>query len=220
MYYQPQFQISPPPYNPLELDHAGPLPQYRQPAGGLALVDRDMKSMYHAYEAAPTRPEQSLERQTGRKGQQLPQHAQEPDHQLDPLDQELQAETQFDDKRHAWHAQEYEQQEDLALDENLSWIPRGKGLEVRNDVELSVRLQIFTVSIEMEKLTPTQTPVVIPQTAPGIKNPFSRAWSPILSDHGVRREDFLQFMDHLNVCKAASPPLQLLSLAGTIVGFT
>lgn len=134
-----------------------------------------MKSKCYAYEAAPTRLEQSLERQIGRKGQQWPQHAQKPDHQLDPLDQELLAETQFDDKRHTWHAQESEQQEDIALDENLSWIPRGEGPEVRNDVELSVRLQIFTVGIEMEKLTPTQTPVVIPQTAPGIKNPFSRA---------------------------------------------
>lgn len=76
------------------------------------------------------------------------------------------------------------------------------------------------MGIEVEKLTPVETPVVIPQTAPGIKNPFSRAWSPILSDHGVRREDFLQFLDHLNVSKAASPPLQLLNLAGTIVGFT
>ena len=61
--------------------------------------------------------------------------------------------------------------------------------------------------------------MVIPQTAPGIQSPFSRAWAPILATHGVKPQEFLQFIDHLNVCKAASPPLQLLNLAGTIVGF-
>ena len=65
----------------------------------------------------------------------------------------------------------------------------------------------------------TQVPVVIPQKAPGIKFPFSRAWSPILLDHGVTELEFLQFVDHLNVCKTASPPLQLMNLAGMAVGF-
>ena len=65
-----------------------------------------------------------------------------------------------------------------------------------------------------------EAPVVIPQIAPGIKPPFARAYSPFLASHSVYKNEFLQFIDHLNVCKTASPPLQLLNLAGTIVGFT
>lgn len=55
---------------------------------------------------------------------------------------------------------------------------------------------------------------------PSIQQPFSRAWASILMTHGVRKEDLLQFIDHLNVCKAASPPLQVVQLAGMVVGFT
>lgn len=53
-----------------------------------------------------------------------------------------------------------------------------------------------------------------------MQSSFSRAWAPILAEHDVRPEDFLQFMDHLNVCKAASPPFQVLNLAGTVLGCT
>ena len=42
----------------------------------------------------------------------------------------------------------------------------------------------------------------------------------MLAEHDVRPEDFLQFMDHLNVCKSASPPFQVLNLAGMVLGFT
>ena len=65
-----------------------------------------------------------------------------------------------------------------------------------------------------------KVPVVIPQTAPGLQQGFSRAWAPILETCGVRQHEFVQFLDHLNVCKAASPPLQVMNLAGTVLGFT
>lgn len=42
----------------------------------------------------------------------------------------------------------------------------------------------------------------------------------MLAEQDVRAEDFLQFVDHLNLCKAASPPFQVLNLAGTVLGFT
>jgi len=61
-------------------------------------------------------------------------------------------------------------------------------------------------------------PIVIPQTTPGAGNPFTRAYSPALSDTNISLVDFLTFLDTLNVCFAQTPPLQVLDLAGGIVG--
>ncbi|KEQ74853.1 hypothetical protein M436DRAFT_22010, partial [Aureobasidium namibiae CBS 147.97] len=61
-------------------------------------------------------------------------------------------------------------------------------------------------------------PIVIPQTAPGAGNPFTRAYSPALSNTDISLSTFLTFLDTLNVCFAQTPPLQVLDLAGGIVG--
>lgn len=61
-------------------------------------------------------------------------------------------------------------------------------------------------------------PIVIPQTTPGAGNPFTRAYSPCLSDSNISLSTFLTFLDTLNVCFAQTPPLQVLDLAGGIVG--
>ncbi|KAL8788685.1 MAG: hypothetical protein Q9195_007186 [Heterodermia aff. obscurata] len=93
-----------------------------------------------------------------------------------------------------------ENDQDQLLDQHFSWIPPNPP-------------------------QPYQTghlarPILIPQDIPGIQQSFSRAWAPDLANHHVRPEEFLQFIDHLNVCKAASPPFQVLNLAGTVLGFT
>lgn len=62
------------------------------------------------------------------------------------------------------------------------------------------------------------TPIVIPQTTPGAGNPFTRAYSPALSGTNISPSTFLTFLDTLNVCYAQTPPLQVLDLAGGIVG--
>ncbi|CAD0100337.1 unnamed protein product [Aureobasidium mustum] len=61
-------------------------------------------------------------------------------------------------------------------------------------------------------------PIVIPQTAPGGNNPFTRAYSPVLSTHNISLSTFLSFLDTLNICLANTPPLQILDLAGGFVG--
>lgn len=122
-------------------------------------------------------------------------------HQMDPTDAEMLAEAQ----QHAQQSpqnQESDHHEEAVLDESLSWIANANRQQ-RTGVH-----------------APLALPVVIPQTAPGIQSSFSRAWAPVLAEHDVRPEDFLQFMDHLNVCKAASPPFQVLNVAGTVLGFT
>ncbi|KAG9564773.1 hypothetical protein KCU71_g4100, partial [Aureobasidium melanogenum] len=60
--------------------------------------------------------------------------------------------------------------------------------------------------------------IVIPQTAPGSNNPFTLAYSPVLSTHNISLNTFLSFLSTLNVCLANTPPLQVLDLAGGFVG--
>lgn len=94
-----------------------------------------------------------------------------------------------------------EEQENRALDEELCWASRAAS---RSYIAQAPRLQL---------------PVIIPQQAPELQASFTRAWAPILQHHDVRIEELCQFIDHLNVCKAASPPLQVLNLASQVVGF-
>jgi hypothetical protein len=59
---------------------------------------------------------------------------------------------------------------------------------------------------------------VIPQTSPGAGNPFTRAYSSALANANISLTDFLIFLDNLNICLAQTPPLQILDLAGGMVG--
>lgn len=60
-------------------------------------------------------------------------------------------------------------------------------------------------------------PVVIPQIAPGTA-PFTRAYSPYLASLGIDMSTFIIFLDTLNIALSPIPPLQILDLAGGIVG--
>lgn len=66
--------------------------------------------------------------------------------------------------------------------------------------------------------SPLPTPVAVPQTIPGIGQPFARAWAPSLSGHSITVTDFVEFIDNLNVVKTANPPLQILDLVGGVLG--
>jgi hypothetical protein len=61
-------------------------------------------------------------------------------------------------------------------------------------------------------------PVAVPQVGARLGMPFARAYSPILQDRGVSMDEFVEFVDNLNVISTASPPLQVLDLAGGMVG--
>lgn len=60
--------------------------------------------------------------------------------------------------------------------------------------------------------------IAIPATSPALGSPFMRAYPPALEALRVPREVFLQFLDHLNRVAVASPPVQVLGLAGNIAG--
>lgn len=67
-----------------------------------------------------------------------------------------------------------------------------------------------------------QRPVVIPRIDVGsplrIPLPFIRAYSPDLLGHGITAPDFAVFLDTLAVALAAPVPLQVVDLAGQLMG--
>ncbi|EXJ62261.1 hypothetical protein A1O7_02694 [Cladophialophora yegresii CBS 114405] len=62
-------------------------------------------------------------------------------------------------------------------------------------------------------------PIAIPATVAQYGAPFLRCYPPCLASSGISAETFLSFLDTLNRVAVKSPPLQVLGLAGNIVGF-
>ncbi|KAF7556220.1 hypothetical protein G7046_g6367 [Stylonectria norvegica] len=60
--------------------------------------------------------------------------------------------------------------------------------------------------------------IAIPATSAKLGSPFLRAYPPVLAEFDISSDTFLEFVDHLNRVAVASPPLQVLGLAGNIVG--
>lgn len=61
--------------------------------------------------------------------------------------------------------------------------------------------------------------MAIPATLSAQGSPFLRAYPPCLEAYAISSGLFLNFLDKLNRVAVKSPPLQVLGLAGTIVGF-
>ncbi|KAG5744381.1 hypothetical protein H9Q70_012912 [Fusarium xylarioides] len=71
---------------------------------------------------------------------------------------------------------------------------------------------------EQPTLHPSEKPIAIPATSSKLGSPFLRAFPPILEDqYHLPREVFLRFLDDLNRAAVASPPVQILGMAGSIV---
>lgn len=62
-------------------------------------------------------------------------------------------------------------------------------------------------------------PIAIPATSHKLGSPYLRAYPSILATYGISRDTFLDFLDKLNCVSVASPPVQVLGLAGTLVSF-
>lgn len=63
-----------------------------------------------------------------------------------------------------------------------------------------------------------QKPIAIPATLASVGSPFLRVYPPALYDFKFPKESFLHFLDNLNRVAVKSPPLQVLSVAGNMVG--
>jgi hypothetical protein len=64
-----------------------------------------------------------------------------------------------------------------------------------------------------------EKPVVVPQVRDGVGVPFARAYCEALASYDVADEEWLAFIDNLNVVATANPPLQVLDMVGNAIGF-
>ena len=79
--------------------------------------------------------------------------------------------------------------------------------------------QIKHAAITPAPFSRLEKPIAIPATLAHYGSPFLRAYPPSLHTYSILRETFLSFLDALNRVAVKSPPLQVLGLAGNIVGF-
>ncbi|AQZ16932.1 hypothetical protein BZL39_K05300 [Zygosaccharomyces parabailii] len=89
-----------------------------------------------------------------------------------------------------------------------------------SDHDILTAALAFTKNVPLAsaKIRRLESPIAIPQTAPGLGKSFTRAWAPILQNHDITMQDFVTFIDNLNVLSAESPPLQALDVAGGVIG--
>ncbi|KAM0444416.1 hypothetical protein ACHAPV_006750 [Trichoderma viride] len=78
------------------------------------------------------------------------------------------------------------------------------------------RDQVLGVSASLFSLS---KPIAIPATSADLGSAFLRAYPPVLEDVNISRNEFLEFLDHLNRAIVASPGLRALSIASDAAGF-
>ncbi|KAI5121179.1 hypothetical protein M0805_005980 [Coniferiporia weirii] len=72
--------------------------------------------------------------------------------------------------------------------------------------------------VPSEGIQPLAVPLCIPQTTPGATTLFTRAYSPELQASGIEMDDWIKFIDALNLAHTASPPLRVVDMAGMVIG--
>lgn len=67
--------------------------------------------------------------------------------------------------------------------------------------------------------TPLQRPVGIPRLQSRAGAPFARLYAPELKQYDVPMDEFVEFIDNMNIICADFVPLQILDAVGALVGF-
>lgn len=89
--------------------------------------------------------------------------------------------------------------EQKLLDQATAFIPTGQGIPVN-----------------LPRIT---KPVVLPRVGKGATAPIHRAWAPLLASQAITKEEFISFIDNLNIL--SQPPAQavILHIAAIGIGF-
>ncbi|KAI5117050.1 hypothetical protein M0805_007907, partial [Coniferiporia weirii] len=66
---------------------------------------------------------------------------------------------------------------------------------------------------------PLALPLCLPQATSGANALFVRAYSQELRSSGIEVDDWMRFIDGLNLAMTASPPLRVVDVAGMVIGF-
>ncbi len=92
--------------------------------------------------------------------------------------------------------------------------------DVQHDAQVLIDSYIGPVEFS-EARTPSGLPMpfCLAQSGTGFDAPFARGYGQALEQVGISQKTFLDFLDGLNMAMIASPPLQVVNVAGFIVGF-
>ncbi|KAI1296458.1 hypothetical protein F5Y03DRAFT_294074 [Xylaria venustula] len=90
--------------------------------------------------------------------------------------------------------------------------------EITDTHILDLATASFPLAPEDQEIQPLTKPVLIPRLDPGGAIPFARAWAPELADHAIIKEDFVAFIDNLNIIITPHVAFRVLELAGFAVG--
>ncbi|KAI1192797.1 hypothetical protein F5X97DRAFT_64237 [Nemania serpens] len=83
---------------------------------------------------------------------------------------------------------------------------------------LDLATKYFPSISEDAVFPPLPKPVLVPRVNPGAATPFVRAWAPELADHAVAKEDFVAFIDNLNVIMTPHLAFRVMEATGAAVG--
>ncbi|KAJ2977324.1 hypothetical protein NUW58_g7847 [Xylaria curta] len=97
-------------------------------------------------------------------------------------------------------------------------VPRSSALQVTESRILNYATSGFPPVPEDAEFPLLAKPVLIPRVNPGGSTPFARAWAPELADYAVDKEDFVAFIDNLNIIITPHVAFRVLGFAGFAVG--
>ncbi|KAI1181144.1 hypothetical protein F4777DRAFT_3945 [Nemania sp. FL0916] len=96
--------------------------------------------------------------------------------------------------------------------------PTNSELDITESRILDLATASFPPISEDAELPPLPKPVVVPRINPGRAIPFARVWVPELANHGITQEDFVAFIDNLNIIITPHLAFRLLQVASFAVG--
>ncbi|KAI3338025.1 hypothetical protein F4824DRAFT_96740 [Ustulina deusta] len=95
---------------------------------------------------------------------------------------------------------------------------RGSVVPVTDTHILDVATASFPLVPEEADFLPLPKPVLVPRLDPGNAIPFARAWPLELADHAITKEDFVSFIDNLNIIITPHVAFRVLQITGFAVG--
>ncbi|KAJ7172551.1 hypothetical protein C8R46DRAFT_1216361 [Mycena filopes] len=94
------------------------------------------------------------------------------------------------------------------------------GVQLDRDADFLVQSFLPPSPISHQGPAGIPLPFCTPQSADSFDAPFARGYNPALHDSvGISQDQLLQFIDGLNLAITSSPPLRVVNLAGTVIGF-
>ena len=91
-------------------------------------------------------------------------------------------------------------------------------IQITDTQILDAATACFSPVTENADLPLLPKPVVMPRLDQGSSVPFARAWPPELADHAITQEDFVAFIDNLNIAISPNVAIQVLAVIGAIAG--